>query len=104
MNKIIETIHENISEPDFNVERLAELTYISRASLLRKIKVLSGLTPVDFIRAIKIKKAAELIATGDYQIGEVSYLIGINSTSYFIKLFRKQFGVTPKEFVKQHKP
>ena len=101
MDKIVSLIHENISEPDFSVERLAELTYISRASLLRKIKALSGLTPSDFIRAIKLKKAAELILTKDYRVAEVGYLIGINSPSYFIKLFQQQFGVTPKEFLKQ---
>jgi AraC-like DNA-binding protein len=48
-----------------------------------------------------LRKAAELIQSGEYRIREVCYLVGINSSSYFIKLFQKQFGVTPKEFAKQ---
>ena len=100
VTKIIQLILENISEADFGVERLAELSYLSRASLLRKIKGLSGLTPSEFIKAIKLKRAAELILSRDYQVNEVSYLVGISSPSYFIKLFQKQFGVTPKDYLK----
>jgi len=102
MNKIIELIHENITDSNFNVERMSELVYMSRSSLHRKIKALSGLPPTDFIRLIRLKKAAEIIQEGEYHIGEVCYLVGINSSSYFIKLFHKQFGMTPKEFKNQN--
>lgn len=101
MNKAIEIIKEHITDPEFSVERLAESLYMSRSSLHRKIKALSDLTTTDFIRLIRLKKAAELIQEGEYRVGEVCYLVGINSPSYFIKLFQKQFGMTPKEFAKQ---
>lgn len=101
MEKVIEIIHENITDSNFNVERLAESVFMSRSSLHRKIKALTELPPTDFIRLIRLKKAAELIQSGQYRIGEVCYLVGINSSSYFIKLFQKQFGMTPKEFAKQ---
>jgi signal transduction histidine kinase/ligand-binding sensor domain-containing protein/DNA-binding response OmpR family regulator len=101
LSKTIDIIHQRLTHIDFNVEHLAELVCMSRSSLHRKIKALSGLAPTDFIRLIRLKKAAELIAKGDYQIGEVCYLVGINSPSYFIKLFYKQFGMTPKEFKNQ---
>ncbi|HET7732600.1 MAG TPA: helix-turn-helix transcriptional regulator, partial [Paludibacter sp.] len=91
---------ENITDVNFNVEKLSELTYMSRSSLHRKITALSDLTPTDFIRVIRLKKAAEIIQEGKYRVGEVCYLVGINSSSYFIKLFQKQFGMTPKEFSK----
>ncbi|GHU72814.1 hypothetical protein FACS189413_16440 [Bacteroidia bacterium] len=74
---------------------------MSRSNLHRKIKALTELTPIDFIRLIRLRKAAELIQTGQYRVGEVCYLVGINSSSYFIKLFQKQFGMTPKEFEQQ---
>ncbi|MDR1098420.1 MAG: response regulator [Tannerella sp.] len=101
MQKIIHIIEENITDSDFSVERLAEHVFMSRSNLHRKIKALSELTSIDFIRLIRLKKAAELIQSGKYRIGEVCYLVGINSPSYFIKLFQKQFGMTPKEFARQ---
>ena len=102
MDRIIAIIHENITDENFGVERLAEILFLSRSSLLRKIKVLSGLSPNDFIRLIRLKKAAELILDGQHRIGEICYLVGINSPSYFSKIFQKQFGVTPKDFEKQN--
>lgn len=101
IQKIIDIIHENITDSDFNVERLSELAYMSRSSLHRKIKALTELTPIDFIRLVRLRKSAELIRSGSYRASEVCYLVGINSPSYFIKLFQKQFGMTPKEFLKQ---
>jgi signal transduction histidine kinase/DNA-binding response OmpR family regulator len=101
LEKVVEIINENITDVNFSVEKLSELTYMSRSSLHRKITALSDLTPTDFIRLIRLKKAAEIIQDGKYRVGEVCYLVGINSPSYFIKLFQKQFGMTPKEFYKQ---
>ncbi len=101
MQKMIDIIQENITDSNFNVERLAEAVFMSRSSLHRKIKALTELTPTDFLRLIRLKRAAELIQSGKYQVGEVCHLVGINSSSYFIKLFQKQFGMTPKEFEKQ---
>ena len=102
MEKVIRTIQENIVDENFNVERLADILCMSRSSLLRKIKILFNLSPVDFIRLIRLKKAAELIQEGKYRMGEICEMVGINSSSYFSKLFLKQFGMTPKEFEKQN--
>lgn len=102
MNKVIEVIQGNITDDNFSVERMAEILCMSRSSLLRKIKILFNLSPVDFIRLIRLKKAAELIQEGGYRIGDICYMVGINSSSYFSKLFLKQFGMTPKEFEKQN--
>ena len=82
---------------------LAELVCMSRSSLHRKIKAISDTSPTDFIKMVRLKKASELIAEGSYRVGEVCYMVGINSPSYFIKLFQKQFGMTPKEFEKQQR-
>jgi len=101
MNKVREIITDNVSEEEFNVERMCDLLCMSRSSLLRKIKTLFNLSPVELIRVIKLKKAAELIADGHYRISDVCYMVGITSPSYFSKLFFKQFGMTPKDFEKQ---
>ncbi len=98
LRKMSELIIANIKSPDFNVERLGADMCMSRSSLHRKIKEVSDLTPIDFIKLIRLKKAAELIQEYDYRTNEVCEMVGINSPSYFIKLFQKQFGMTPKEF------
>lgn len=98
LEKVVDNIIENITDPDFGVEKLAELVFMSRSSLHRKIKALTDITPTDFIKVIRLKKAAELIHEKNYRANEVCYLVGINSPSYFNKLFQKQFNMTPKEY------
>lgn len=101
MNKVIKVINENIADEGFNVERMAEILCMSRSSLLRKIKTLFNMSPLDFIRLIRLKRAAELIQEGKYRVGEICYMVGFSSHSYFSKLFCKQFGIMPKDFEKQ---
>ena len=101
-NRVIKEIQNNITDINFGVERMAENLGMSRSNLLRKIKNLFNLSPVDFIRLIRLKKAAELIQEGKFRIGDICYMVGINSSSYFGKLFLKQFGMTPKEFEKKN--
>lgn len=101
MSKVINIINENIADESFNVERMAEMLCMSRSSLLRKIKTLFNMSPLDFIRLIRLKRAAELIQEGKYRMGEICYMVGFNSHSYFSKLFCKQFGIMPKDFEKQ---
>ncbi len=101
MNRVIELIEENITDDSFTVERMADVLCMSRSSLLRKIRTLFNLSTLDFIRLIKLKKAAEFIQEGKYRIGDICYMVGINSPSYFSKIFLKQFGMVPKEFEKQ---
>lgn len=101
MNKVIKIITDNISDENFSVESMADVFCMSRSSLLRKIKTLFNLSPIELIRLIRLKKAAELIQEGKYRIGDVCFMVGINSSSYFSKLFFRQFGVTPKGFEKQ---
>lgn len=101
MNKVIKIITDNIADENFSVESMADVFCMSRSSLLRKIKTLFNLSPIELIRLIRLKKAAELIQEGKYRIGDVCFMVGINSSSYFSKLFFRQFGVTPKGFEKQ---
>ena len=101
-NRVIQEIQNNITDINFGVERMAENLGMSRSNLLRKIKNLFNLSAVDFIRLIRLRKAAEFIQEGKFRIGDICYMVGINSPSYFGKLFLKQFGMTPKEFEKKN--
>ena len=96
-------VQMNISNADFNfnIDHLAEEFCMSRSSFLRKIKGITGVTPNDFIRLIRLKKAAEILQEGEYKVNEVCYLVGFSSTSYFTKAFQKQFGILPRDFVKK---
>lgn len=98
-NLVTEYISSHIQEPEIPVESIAAELRISRSSFQRKIKGLTGLSPVEFIRHIRLAKAAELLSTGKYRVNEVSYMVGISKPSYFSSLFKKQFGVLPKDYM-----
>lgn len=102
LNKLTEVIRQNLDDDTFNIDDLAREVNMSRTSLHRKIKVITELTPGDFIRIIRLKKAAELLLEGEYRINEICMIVGIRSLSYFSKSFQKQFGVLPKDFAKSH--
>lgn len=101
MNRVVAVIEAEITSDDLNVEMLADRLSMTRATLLRKIRNITGSSVVDFIKVIRLKKAAELLKSGQMTITQVCYAVGFGSSSYFAKLFYKQFGIKPKEFEKQ---
>jgi AraC-like DNA-binding protein len=98
IDKVINAINDNISDPNFNVEQLADILLTSRSSLNRRIKAVTNMSPLWFIRSVRMQKAASLIQEGKFRVNEISYLVGITTPSYFIKLFQEQYGMTPKEY------
>jgi AraC-like DNA-binding protein len=76
---------------------------LSRSSLYKKVKGMTGNVPNEFIRIIRLKNAAKLLITNDYNISEVGYMVGFSSHSYFSKCFYQQFKLTPTEFADQQK-
>lgn len=98
MDKVVNAINDNISDPNFNVEQLADILLTSRSSLNRRIKATTNMSPLCFIRSVRMQKAASLIQEGKFRVNEISYLVGITTPSYFIKLFQEQYGMTPKEY------
>jgi len=98
LDKLNLEIERNILDESFNIEKLTVSMAMSRSKLQRKIKELSSLVPNDYIRLIRLKKAAVLLTSGEYKINEICYIVGFNSPSYFSKCFAKQFGCLPKEF------
>jgi DNA-binding response OmpR family regulator len=98
LEKLNETICNNLEDVDLDVEKLAKLLNTSRPTLFRKIKSISDLTPNDLINLTRLKKAAELLAEGDYKIYEISDMVGYHSQTNFGRNFFKQFGMTPTEY------
>ncbi len=96
--KLRQLLEDNLSETDFNVKKLSTDLNISTTHLYRKLKALTGLSPVEFIRFFKLQKACEMLSNTNYSIKEIGYGLGFNNLSYFVKCFREQFGVTPTTF------
>jgi AraC-like DNA-binding protein len=80
------------------VEKMAEEMNLSRTQLLRKVKALTGLSPNDFIKDLRLKHAAEMITRKSDTITQIGYAVGFNDQSYFTKCFKKQYGLTPSEY------
>ncbi len=96
--KLNEEIENSLLDPEYSIENMASAMSMSRSNLQRKIKGISGMTPNDYLRVFKLKKAAKLIVEGEYRINEICFLVGFNNPSYFSKCFQKQFGKLPSEF------
>ena len=96
-------INENIANPDLSVAFLAQELAVSRSGLFAKAKELSGETPNKLINQARLNAAAKLLTEGKHTIGEICYMTGFSSPSYFSKSFVSQFGVTPHEWARMHK-
>lgn len=94
-----EIIEQNFSNSNLSVNFLAEKLCISRSTLFSKIRALADTTPNEMIQIVRLKKAAQLMATKKYRVNEVCYMVGFNNPSYFSKCFYKQFGMRPTEFI-----
>ena len=99
LENLNETISKRIEDTELDVEHLAGIMNMSRITLYRKIKAISNLTPFELINIVRLKKAAELLAEGEYKIYEISAIVGYSSQSNFARNFLKQFNMTPTEFM-----
>ncbi len=103
MQRIVSEVQKNMSDEEFNVEKLAANLCMSRSALHRNVKALFDLTPVEYIRIVRLQQAAKLLIEDKCTIAEVGCKVGISSPSYFSRLFQKQFGVTPKMYILQQR-
>jgi len=92
-------IEKNLGDSDFGISQMAEQMFMSRTGLNRKIRGIFNLTPNNYIKLERLKKAAHLMKTKNYKVNEVCYMVGFTSPSYFTQCFYKQFGLLPKEFI-----
>jgi AraC-like DNA-binding protein len=76
---------------------------MGRTVFYQKLKAIIGLSPVDFIREMRIKRAKQLMESGEYNVSSVAYMTGFNDPKYFSKCFKKQFGMSPSEYGKERK-
>ena len=95
-------VEKNLNNPNFEVTDFAYEIDMSRTQLYRKIHAISGQSVKEFIRIIRLKKAAELLHTKDKNISEIAYTVGFNSLSYFTASFTEYFGINPTKYIKKY--
>lgn len=98
MQKALEYIEKNIDNPEYSVEALSRDMGMSRMNLYRKLQSITGHTPTEFIKTIRLKRAAQLLQGSQLTIVEVADRVGFSSSSYFTKCFKEQFGVLPTAY------
>ena len=99
VNELKEFILNNITREDLNVEMLSGHFSVSRSQLNRKIKALTNLTPNNYIKMLRLKKAYELIKTKGYRVAEAAYMTGFSDPNYFTLCFTREFGENPSKIV-----
>ena len=100
LRKLIDVIEENILESDLPVEMLCNRVGMMQSTLNKKLKALTNFTAVQFIRNIRLKRAAQLLSLDRYTIMEVTYEVGFNDLKHFRECFKEEFGITPSEYKK----
>jgi YesN/AraC family two-component response regulator len=98
ISKTISIIEKNLQNPDFSSDLLAAGLNMSNSSLYRKLKNVTGFSTAEFIRSIRIKRAAQLLADKQLTITEIAWEVGFNDIKHFRAVFQKQFGCTPSEY------
>lgn len=101
MSQFVALLESTYADSDISVEKLSQNLNISRVHLYRKIKEISGITPVDYLRNFRLGKAVELLGIHRYSVGEVAYQTGFSSPAYFSKCFRDVFNMSPSEYIEK---
>lgn len=98
MNQVLDTIERNLDNGNLTVEDIAQEVHMSRSVFFKKLKSLTGLSPVEFLKEVRMKRAVQLIETEEYSMAQIAYMVGINDSHYFSKCFKQQYGITPTEY------
>lgn len=99
LNKIVQYIDEKLNNPELSVEELSKHVGMSRGSLYHKLLEITGLTPIEYIRSVKLDRAVELLEKSDYNVAQIAYMTGFGTPSYFSRLFKAQFNMLPSEYI-----
>lgn len=97
LEKVLEKLETRISDGNLSFDQFASEMNVSKASLYRKLKSVAGLSPCEFIRSVRIKRSAQLLAKHS-NISEVAFAVGFNDSKYFSRCFKSEFGITPTRY------
>lgn len=103
LEQLTNFMERNIDNGELVVDDLVHEMAVSRSVFFKKLKSLTGLAPIEFIKEMRVKRAAQLIETGEFNMTQISYMVGINDPRYFSKCFKQRFGMTPTEYREKQK-
>lgn len=103
MERAVKVVEANISSPSFSIEDMGMELGISRAYVFKKILALSGKTPLEFIRTIRLQHAAQLLERSQLSVREIAYKVGFNTPKYFTKYFKEQYNMLPSDYAASKK-
>ena len=103
IQKVMQWLEDNVADAEVTVDQLASYVGMGRTSMYNKIKGLTGKSPVELIQEFRMEKATYYLKSGQYSVSETSYKVGFSDPGYFSRSFKKYFGVSPAEYIKQHK-
>ncbi|MGZ3944461.1 MAG: two-component regulator propeller domain-containing protein [Mucilaginibacter sp.] len=98
IKKVLLLIDNNISNPNFSVEELSDDMFVSRYTLYKKILMMTGKTPNELVRSMRLKRAAQLLTTGHLTISQIGHKVGFKSQKYFVKAFKAEFSTIPSRY------
>ncbi len=104
INKVMLWLEENVADSEVTVDQLAAYVGMGRTSMYNKIKGLTGKSPVELIQDFRMEKATYYLKSGQYSVSETSYKVGFSDPGYFSRSFKKHFGISPADYIKQNKP
>jgi signal transduction histidine kinase/DNA-binding response OmpR family regulator len=103
LKETIKIVEENLADPDFNIDTVASSVGLGRTTFYKKLKSLTGLAPVEFVRDMRLKRAKQLLDANEHTISEIAYMVGFNSSGYFSTCFKEQYKTSPTEYLRLHK-
>ena len=98
MKRAIEVVEEHIGNPDLDIEKFAAGVGVSRMQLYRKLNTLTDMTVKEFIRDIRLKRAAQLLMQHNQNVSEIAFAVGFREISHFRKCFKQKFGMSASEY------
>ncbi|KAA6349730.1 Sensor histidine kinase TodS [termite gut metagenome] len=98
LTKLKDEIEEHLSESDFSIDSIAEAMFMSRSNFYRKIKSITDMAPNDYLKTVRLNRAAELLLQKDCRVGDIYLQVGFSSSSYFAKCFKALFNASPREY------
>ncbi|ASB50111.1 hybrid sensor histidine kinase/response regulator transcription factor [Alkalitalea saponilacus] len=102
LNKALKVVEKNIGNSEFSVEKMGRELGVSRGHLYNKLVALTDKTPVEFIRIMRLKRAAQLLGKSQLTVSEIAFQVGFNDPKYFSKYFKEEFGMVPSEYAKSN--
>ncbi len=100
---VTQIIEDNMEDSDFNIDAIATSLNISRSAFFKKLKNITGLAPVDFVKEIRLSRSLELIRATDMTVSEIAFAVGFKDSGYFGKCFKKKYKLTPRESMSQYR-